>query len=323
MKKFVSLLLIFVTLSTSVFATSNQTKLDNTNREIKDQQGQLNQIKNDKKNTLSQIDSLDKQISTTENTIDSLEDEITNLERDIRVAESNIEYAQKQYDKKDEIRKDRLRAYYMNGSKSYWEMLLSSESMSDFMYRKQMLESVNEFDKKLLSELKIEREAILAQKEKLEKNKIVCQEKKVSAEEKKLALNETRSVRKTYLAELTADEKVLNESIDALKKQADALEAQIRAASSTGTQYTGGTMTWPVPGYYYISSPFGNRLHPILKTYKMHTGVDIAGAGCNGKNVVAAASGKVITAGWISGYGNTVVIDHGGGITTQIGRAHV
>ena len=88
------------------------------------------------------------------------------------------------------------------------------------------------------------------------------------------------------------------------------------ASSSNNSEYTGGSMTWPLPGYYSITSPFGNRLHPILKVYKMHTGVDIAGAGCNGKNVVATADGKVIHAGWISGYGNTVMIDHGGGIVT-------
>ena len=75
-------------------------------------------------------------------------------------------------------------------------------------------------------------------------------------------------------------------------------------------------MTWPLPGYYSVTSYYGNRLHPVLKVYKMHTGVDIAGAGCNGKNVVAAADGKVIHSGWISGYGNTVMVDHGGGIVT-------
>ena len=97
--------------------------------------------------------------------------------------------------------------------------------------------------------------------------------------------------------------------------------AQIKAASSTNTKYTGGTMAWPLPGYYSVTSPFGNRLHPVLKVYKMHTGIDIAGSGCNGKNITAAADGTVITAGWISGYGNTVVVDHGGGITTLYAHA--
>ena len=321
MKKFISISLVCMMIFTTVFASSAQNKLDATNKDIKEAKNELNEIQKDKKNTLTEIDNLDKQISSTESTIDSLENDIKNLEQDISVAESNIEYSQKQYDVKNEIRKKRVASYYESGTISYWEILLTSESMSDFMHRKQILSDVMEYDKNLLEELEEDRIAIEKQKTELEENKVLCQNKKAEAEQKKLALDETKVVRTEYLAELNASEKVLNDSIDKLQKQADALVAQIKAASSSNTKYTGGTMTWPLPGYYSITSPFGNRLHPVLKVYKMHTGVDIAGSGCNGKNVVAAADGTVITAGWISGYGNTVVVDHGGGITTLYGHS--
>ena len=323
MKKALSILLILTTLFTTVFASSAQNKLDETNKNIKDKKAELNQIKSNKKDTLAEIDNLDKQISTTESTISSLETEIKGLEDDISLAEANIEYSQKQYDAKNEVRKKRVAAYYENGTTSYWEMLLTSENMSDYLYRKQILLDVMEFDKNLLEELTVARKQIEEDKKKLEENKIVVENKKKEAEEKKLALNQSKTVRTTYLAELNASEKTLSDSIDKLQQQADSLVAQIRAASSSSStsKYTGGTMAWPLPGFYTITSPFGNRLHPVLGVYKMHTGVDIAGSGCNGKNVVAAADGTVITAGWISGYGNTVIIDHGGGITTLYGHS--
>ena len=71
-------------------------------------------------------------------------------------------------------------------------------------------------------------------------------------------------------------------SIDELQKKADDLTAELKkiASSSSTSKYTGGTMQWPLPGYYSITSQYGNRLHPVLKVYKMHTGVDIAGGGC-------------------------------------------
>ena len=111
---------------------------------------------------------------------------------------------------------------------------------------------------------------------------------------------------------------MLEKSIDELQKKADSLTEEIKkmSSSSTTSKYTGGTMQWPLPNFYTVTSYYGNRLHPVLKVYKMHTGVDIAGSGCSGKNVVAAADGKVINAGWISGYGYTVMIDHGGGVVT-------
>ncbi len=321
MKKFLSILLVYVMLFTTVFAATAQDRLNQTNEDIKAKRDELNDVKKEKKDTLTQIDNLDKQITSTENTIDSLENDIKDLEKEISVAEENIAYAEKQYEIKNELGKQRLASYYVDGTISYWEILFSSNSLSDFMYRKKMLDSIMEHDNELLNEIDDERKSIESQKTQLEENKTVCENKKIEAEEKKLALDETKSVRTEYLADLTTSEKTLSDSIDKLQAQADQLVEQIKAASSSNTKYTGGTMTWPLPGYYTITSPFGNRLHPVLKVYKMHTGIDIAGSGCNGKNVVAANDGTVITAGWISGYGNTVVIDHGGGITTLYGHS--
>ena len=71
-------------------------------------------------------------------------------------------------------------------------------------------------------------------------------------------------------------------------------------------------MIWPADGP--ITSYYGYRTHPIHGVRKLHTGLDI-GAG-HGQTVVAAADGTVIMSDWYGGYGQTVVIDHGGGIST-------
>lgn len=89
-------------------------------------------------------------------------------------------------------------------------------------------------------------------------------------------------------------------------------------SSSSSGSYTGGRMAWPVPSSNRISSPFGYRIHPISHTRKLHTGIDIPAPA--GVNVVSASSGTVISAGWLGGYGNAVMIDHGGGIVTLYGH---
>ena len=69
-----------------------------------------------------------------------------------------------------------------------------------------------------------------------------------------------------------------------------------------------------------IGSPYGYRIHPITGKRKMHTGVDIGGA--YGADIVAASSGTVIIAGYnAGGYGNYLVVDHGGGVTTLYAHA--
>lgn len=82
-------------------------------------------------------------------------------------------------------------------------------------------------------------------------------------------------------------------------------------------KYNSGELIWPVPGYEgQITSPYGNRVHPITGAYRFHSGIDIAGYLVNKKPVVASADGVVIMAQWYGGYGNTVIIDHGDGLTT-------
>jgi murein DD-endopeptidase MepM/ murein hydrolase activator NlpD len=71
-------------------------------------------------------------------------------------------------------------------------------------------------------------------------------------------------------------------------------------------------MIWPVNGT--VTSGYGYRIHPILGKRILHTGIDIAAA--SGTSIWAADGGTVIYATWVSGYGNTVAIDHGGGIST-------
>lgn len=83
--------------------------------------------------------------------------------------------------------------------------------------------------------------------------------------------------------------------------------------SNTGEVSSKG-MTWPAPGHNRISSPFGNRIHPIFGSKKMHTGIDIAAP--MGATIVAATDGVVQHSGGLGGYGNAVIIDHGDGIST-------
>ena len=85
-------------------------------------------------------------------------------------------------------------------------------------------------------------------------------------------------------------------------------------------QYTGGEMLWPVAASgTVITSQFGIREHPIQGVVKQHTGLDIGGAD-TGTPVVAAADGVVSYAGWLGGYGNCVMINHGNGVVTLYGH---
>ncbi len=89
------------------------------------------------------------------------------------------------------------------------------------------------------------------------------------------------------------------------QKAEEWVRAQEEAATTSG-------FVWPTAGT--VSSGYGNRLHPILGGYRLHRGIDLGTV--TGQPVYAARAGVVITAGPLGGYGNAVVIEHGGGFST-------
>jgi murein DD-endopeptidase MepM/ murein hydrolase activator NlpD len=127
------------------------------------------------------------------------------------------------------------------------------------------------------------------------------------------ALVAARQEKTATLAGIRADRESTLAEIDALEDQSAALaarirEAQQRAATQAAVSAPVGTgaLAWPVSGP--VTSRFGARWG------RMHEGIDIGVA--EGTPVQAAAAGVVIYAGWMSGYGNLVVIDHGNGLST-------
>ena len=115
---------------------------------------------------------------------------------------------------------------------------------------------------------------------------------------------------------MNAEELALQQQVEEYQVQMQEIESEIRLLSlaSENAEYVGGTFAWPVPGYTRISSPFGMRTHPITGVYKLHTGTDISAP--FGATFVAANSGVVTKASYNTAYGNMVILDHGGGISS-------
>ena len=110
---------------------------------------------------------------------------------------------------------------------------------------------------------------------------------------------------------LEAKNKQYEAAINKLEKE---VQVALAAANSSGKNpvIKSGRFTWPVPGFYNVTSYYGYRVNPVSGIYKLHGGIDIASAGIYGKAIVAAADGVVVSAGWNSGgFGNWVVINHG------------
>jgi murein DD-endopeptidase MepM/ murein hydrolase activator NlpD len=242
-----------------------------------------------------------------------LKKESEELEKEVDAIKTELDDTIDKYKEKEELFKTRIRVMYEKSGSGYLNTLAKSGNASDFLARLKYIKVITEKDKELIDEIKTIKTDI-EYKKRLREALMLDKQKKLEDKKEKLdSLQASRADLEGQIRESQSKLEELEKQEDQFLKESQAMANKIRSLQSKGN-YIGGKLMWPTPSTRQISSYYGNRMHPILKKYKMHTGIDIAAS--YGASIVAANKGTVIVAGWQSGYGNTVIIDHGGGITT-------
>jgi len=278
----------------SAFATSEsdlRNELDDIEAQQDEISAKMSRVSGEIKSAQKKVDNLNYMINTTTTEISKTEKQIEKKQIEMAEREENLN--------------ERLKVMYKNGTVGFVDILLGSNSISEFVSNMEMVQKIYANDVEVL-------EALQTEHAELEEIRTDLKEKKENLAAQKTELAAEK-------AALSAKKKELEAEEDKLKEEADRLTAEIVKLMDKNSPFVGGEFTWPVPSSRYITSSFGNRLHPTLKVWKFHTGIDIGAS--SGKNIVAAASGKVIMSTWYGGYGNFVMIDHGGGIVTCYGHA--
>jgi murein DD-endopeptidase MepM/ murein hydrolase activator NlpD len=295
----------------------SQQRLQEVNQQINRQRSNINQTKKQEQSIMGQITSLDKSISKTEAEIEFAGERIANLEEDIKQTEEEIKESEKELQEQSDILGKRLVFIYEKGGDvSYLEVLLSATDIKDFLTRYDLLNTIVEQDVQLIESINKQKRELSLKKSELEIKQKELQNIQAECLNQKEILDSQREEKQKLLGSVRQEKEALEKALNELEQTSRELEAIIRQYQSgnTSSQTGTGTYTWPAPGYTTISSPYGMRFHPILKTRKMHTGIDIAAP--MGATIVAADSGTVISAGWMSGYGQVTIIDHGNGMST-------
>lgn len=303
-----------------------------------------------------QIEAIQVEIDLYQVKINDLSAEVGEINQKIEEKNKEIaEVEAKMADKKAEIQEIkellavRLRATYMAGNGSSLKLLFSADNLASYLTTSEMLKRIADNDDKMVNSLIKKMEDLLKLQEELEKQKEELNEEKAVLEEKKAELEAEQKVFTDSQTEISLKYKEANAALQTLNKESEAykkqiqnlvdqevkLENQIQNIITGGSSGIGGAGTNYAPssnpsGYInpvpysdaYMSSPYGYRTNPVTGVYKLHAGIDITCSGAGGqtgpftKKIVAAKAGTVSYTGWVSGYGNTVMITHSDGYLT-------
>lgn len=228
---------------------------------------------------------------------------------------------------------NRVVAAYKYGNVSYAEALIGAEDVADFVNTMYYVRSVMDTEQGMIGEVAATARAVAddraqvdALRERLTQDQAAADklrdqvEVAASAQRALTAMvAKERAARDELVKKFEADKDQYEALVDALEAESNALtrelqrlEEEARRANTPQPTANSNGWVWPTAGR--AGSPFGWRVHPIFRTRRMHTGVDIGGR--MGQAIVAANDGRVISTGWRGGYGLATVIDHGGGIAT-------
>lgn len=293
-------------------------KLANTTKRKKQLESELSSLKNNKGSLSSKISKTDEQLSAAEEELETqqlLIDELTGL---IETKEIELADSQAKEDAQYEKMRMRVRFLYESGDLSYLGILLSADDFGDFLNRYEIISQISGYEKQMFDDLKAIKENIAEQKLSLETDKAQQLELKAALVQNKKELDTRRAAQAKELKALETAEAAAKEAYKEIDAEEDRVQAEIKkaiAALASQSGYVGGTFLWPLPASNTrITCPYGMRVHPITGVYKLHTGVDIGAS--RGTKIFAANGGTVITSAYSSAYGNYVVINHGGGVST-------
>ena len=283
--------------------------------------------------------SLDREIAALEAEIEKTQSLLTTYNEQLAYYDGAVAEKQVEIDERYAVFIDRVRINYEDSFTSYLEIVLSSDSFSDLLYRVDIIASLLEYDKRVLAALdrsKKELSSMLndyqalqynAQQtlDKLAEDMPKLEQKRLDNEDL-LEQLEADFLKLRENKEATAEEKArIEDQIKAKERQVAAAEAEIdrkiREAEERErlARYVGGQLGWPCDiKHHVITSYFVRRVNPIYGYTENHNGIDIPLP--YGSPVLAANASVVIVSEYHYSYGYYVVIDHGGGISTLYGH---
>lgn len=233
---------------------------------------------------------------------------------ELEQVEAELADARARYAQKREVLGDRIRALRENGPVDRLSLLFGAVSFRDFISRAEILSTLAKKDRELVEQVTAEKLALEAKQREVEGRKTRLAALKTEAENYQATVMAKRSEREQVSRSLEERRWALAAQLDEYERYSQQLTEQVAALVRELNRQAGVFAPIPPVTPIIITDHFGMRWHPILGTQRMHYGTDFAANW--GQTVYAIEAGVVLRTSYDDVFGNLVIIDHGGGITS-------
>jgi len=284
--------------------------------QIAAQRATLSLIEGKKVSVLEGMELLEQMVGFSRKRVQALDKDMAAFKKRVAAAEREEAIVRTVLQQQLKRLSPRLRAMYRLNRRQPVEVLLSSRDFSSLIWRARTLEATMKSDLELLRAVqhvaRLERQAVNELRRlqgSLASRAAVLKEQVSLAEQQQAAL-------KDVVATLTGEADLAKRAMRELE-QADAeltrmLEDLEEGVPTTGFRALKGKLPYPAPGVVEVG--YGKVINPRFNTVTVQKGVDIRASA--GSPVRAVAPGRVVYSGWLRGYGNLLILDHGGGYHT-------
>ena len=339
--RFVMFIALVVMVVTGAAADVNE-DLRGVNREIREKRRLLRKTRKVESKVSKELGLIEENLREKESNLASLSRNLREMDHKIGRTRQEIATAKAEAERKKQQIQVRISALYKGGEIGGARMFFSSGSLPQMVENLRYMRSVVDNDRKLFAEYAVRIERLGELKRSLEQDARRQEKIKADIEVKRQEIDEERKKKSTYLVQVRADKKGYLASLKELEANARRLQAMVEKLEAQSRKgYTkkrkqsvdGGTQLPPVPDKGFgalkgrLSMPvkgniigsYGRHKHPEYNSYTVSNGISIAAP--TGTDIHAVYDGQIIFADYFKGYGNMVIVDHGGGFFSLYAHA--
>lgn len=270
----------------------------------------INILKIKEKKELNKLNTNKKTLQYTTQKLQTNKQQLNYTQQKLSGLKQNIRGLEEEYYDSQSAAAKRLTSLYKGERLSVLNLIFSAKDLNTFLDRIYYQKRISECDKNLLEGIEAQQRQMVYKKRLTEyqKSNIIGSINFIRS--KQYEISKSIEASETRVKKLRMDRLEYERAEQELASQSANLARMLSEASNSadsGFIRAAGIFLRPVAGA--ITSPFGWRVHPIFRSRKFHTGVDIAGR--NGSPIRAANNGVVLYSGWYGGYGKVVIINHG------------